>query len=329
LFQSTPQGRYINVNDALVNILGFASAHEMLTSITDISKQIYVRSEDRDKILKLVDENGYARNFETELYCKDGSKIWVFISVRAIKDSEGRVKHYEGAVVNIAERKKGEESQRLAQMGKLVADMAHEVNNPLMIISGNAQLSLMEEIDNEAVKNNLAVIIKESQRAKEIIQRLLKFSRPSKGEFKKSDINKVVESVVNIVAHQNSLVNIQTRTTYNKNLPMVNIDENQIQEVLMNLLNNARDAMPAGGMIEITTGTDNDMVKIDVKDSGSGMTDEVMKQIFDLFFTTKEKGTGLGLSVCQSIMRVHRGQLLVASEAGKGTVFTMLLPVEM
>jgi two-component system sporulation sensor kinase C len=107
---------------------------------------------------------------------------------------------------------------------------------------------------------------------------------------------------------------------------VVKIDEQQMHEVLMNLFNNAKDAMPGGGAIEIRTSCDQNKVKIAVKDSGCGMTEEVRSKIFEPFFTTKEKGTGLGLSICYSIIRTHNGELKAESQVGKGTIFSIILP---
>ncbi|MFA6384503.1 MAG: PAS domain-containing protein, partial [Candidatus Omnitrophota bacterium] len=220
-----------------------------------------------------------------------------------IYDSAGKVA---GAVMiakDITSRKELQKKERLAQLGKLVADMAHEVNNPLMIISGRAQLSLMEDINNPEVKSNLTIIMDECQRGKDIIQRLLKFSRRGKNEITPIDINKSIESIVNILEHQFSLSSIEIKKNYGADLPPIMGDERQLQEVFMNLFSNAREAMPQGGTIEITTSLQPDAIQIVVKDTGSGMSHEVQSRVCEPFFTTKEKGTGLGLSVCYGIIK--------------------------
>jgi len=219
------------------------------------------------------------------------------------------------------------QSSKLAALGRLVSDMAHEVNNPLMVVSGRAQLCLMEDIQNEELKNNLKIIFEECQRARDIIQRLLKFSRPSKGELKRIDVDNCVETVVNLIEHQYSLSGITIKRNYLKDPPFILADEKQMQEVFMNLLNNSRDAMAGGGVIEITTSLDNTFLRIDFKDTGLGMPEEVMKMIFEPFFTTKESGTGLGLSVCYGIIKAHNGELKFESQPNKGTTATILLPL--
>jgi len=258
---------------------------------------------------------------------KNGELYYALKTITPIKDEAGNITHFVSVDKDITERKEMEKRERLAQLGELVADMAHEVNNPLMIISGNAQISLMEEIQNENVKENLKIIFDECRRAKDIIQRLLKFSRPSRGELREIDINKSIEAVVGIVEHQFELSSIEIIRDYTKDLPIISVDEQQMAEVFMNLLNNSKDAMPKGGVITISTSLAGNFLKIDFKDTGWGMENEVMGRIFEPFFTTKEKGTGLGLSVCYGIIRAHNGELKFKSELHKGTVATILLPL--
>ena len=229
---------------------------------------------------------------------------------------------------DITDVRKIQESMRLTQLGQLVSTMAHEVNNPIMIISGNAQLALMEETLPADVRKYIKTIFEECGRTRDIIQRLLKFSRPSKGVLAVTDIGKIIETVTQIVQHQFSLSGVQVRVVPpSLSLPMVKVDVQQMHEVFMNLLNNARDAMPNGGTIDIRTGIDNGRLRIDIKDTGSGIQDEILKKIFDPFFTTKEKGTGLGLAICNNIVKGQNGELSVSSIVGEGTTFTILLPL--
>lgn len=267
-------------------------------------------------------ESKYAEYFETKL----GIPLDVLIS--PIFDEKGEIT---GAVHILRDntlRKKLEKNQRLSELGKLVADMAHEVNNPLMVVSGRAQLSLLDETINGEVKENLTIIFGECNKAKEIIQRLLKFSRPSKGMRKETDINQSIGSLVELIEHQFQLTNVEVKKSFAENLPLLTIDEKQIQEVIINLLNNAREAMPEGGTIDITTLQESDFVKIDIRDSGQGMDDETLSKMFEPFYTTKEKGTGLGLPVCYGIIKAHGGELKFASQSEKGTTATILLPIK-
>jgi signal transduction histidine kinase len=219
------------------------------------------------------------------------------------------------------------QSEKLASLGKLVADMAHEVNNPLMIISGKAQLSLMEELKNKKIKENLKVIVEQCERTKDIIQRLLTFSKPSKGALTEIDINKSLEDAIKLIEHQYSLANVKIIKNYMSSPPAIKIDEKQMQEVFMNLLKNSSDAMPKGGTITVSTCKETNNIRIDFKDTGEGISEENIKKLFEPFFTTKEKGTGLGLSVCYGIIKAHNGELKYESKPGKGTTATILLPI--
>lgn len=228
---------------------------------------------------------------------------------------------------DITHRKELENTQRLAQLGRFVAAMAHEVNNPLMIISGRAQLASMEDIQNEEVMKNLDIVMKECQRAKDIINRLLRFAKTSKKNTGKIEVNKTLNETINILEHQFSLEGVIINCNYTDNLPQVVFNEKQLQEVLMNLLTNSRDAIvPGKGVIDVKTFIEDDNVKIEVHDSGRGIDKETLEKIYEPFFTTKEKGTGLGLSVCHGTIIDHGGQLKITSVSGVGTKVIIILP---
>jgi len=219
------------------------------------------------------------------------------------------------------------ESEKLALVGKLVSDMAHEVNNPLMVVAGRAQLALMEDIKSEPVKEDLRIINDQCMRAKDIIQRLLTFSKPSKGEVKEVDVNRTINLVIQLIKHQYQLADIKVIERFSKKMPAVEADAKQLQEVLMNLLKNSAEAMPEGGTITVRTSAPSaDKVEIDIEDTGEGIPEENLAKIFDPFFTTKKTGTGLGLPVCHGIIREHGGKMEYTSVPGKGTKVTITLP---
>ncbi|MFA5373233.1 MAG: ATP-binding protein [Candidatus Omnitrophota bacterium] len=254
-----------------------------------------------------------------------GAYLWGISAM--LFDAQGNKAGAIESIRDITERKEIEKSQRLSQVGKLAASMAHEVNNPLMIISGRAQLSLMENIANDAVKSNLMLIFQECLRAKDITQRLLKFSQPSRGVMKPIDLNKSLEEIVVIIEHQFGLDNIAIKRDYAATLPLVRGDEKQLQEVFINLLNNAHEAMEENGTIELRTRVENDFVKMEFRDTGAGMPVEVVSKLFEPFFSTKEMGTGLGISVSYSIIKAHGGQMIFDSAQGKGTTVILLIPI--
>ncbi len=245
-------------------------------------------------------------------------------------EDEKSVIGYMRQVQDITESKKIAEAQRLAQLGRLLADMAHEVNNPLMIISGRSELTLLEGVKDGKIKDTLKIIMDQCFLAKDIIQSLLKYSRIGKIEKGDVDIEKTLELITDILQHHLQLSNIVLEKDFKLDLSgMVVVgNEKQLQEIFMNVVRNAADAMPSGGKITVSTSKEKKFLKIDVIDTGEGMPKEVMDRILEPFFTTKPKGTGLGLAVCHTIVQEHGGQLRYASEPGKGTTASILLPIE-
>lgn len=218
------------------------------------------------------------------------------------------------------------QSEKLVSLGRLVSEMAHEVNNPLMIISSRAQLLQMGDLKPEDMEDSVAIIERQCYRARDIIQRLLKFSKPSASGTEEVDVNTVIEEAVKLLEHQYSLENVTIERNYAKSLPSVQINKNEMEEVFLNLIKNAAEAMPDGGKITVSTLGFKGKVRIVFKDTGEGMSQRVINNIFDPFFTTKKEGTGLGLSVCYGIIKGHGGSLDYESSKGEGTSAIIMLP---
>ncbi|MBU1045094.1 MAG: PAS domain S-box protein [Candidatus Omnitrophica bacterium] len=271
-------------------------------------------------------EGDRVKGYEIPVLNKYNKETMVSWDSAELCDADGVITGIVVMGYDVSQRKEIEKVQRLAQLGTLVSHMAHEVNNPLMVISGRAQLSLMEDIENEEVKANLDIVMKECQRAKEIIQRLLRFSRPSRGELRPTDVNASLKELVDLIEHQFGLNNVHITKDYAPDLPLLLVDEKQIHEVFMNLLTNAQDAIGTEGTLSIKTEKEGKFIKITFTDSGEGISNEVMDKIFEPFFTTKQKGTGLGLSICYSIIKAHNGDLRFTSVLGQGTTAVVLVP---
>ncbi|MCX5679533.1 MAG: ATP-binding protein [Candidatus Omnitrophica bacterium] len=219
------------------------------------------------------------------------------------------------------------QSEKMASLGRLVYEIAHEVNNPLMVVSGNAQIILMSRALNAEVKSALEIIMDQCQIATDIMHKVLKFAQPDKGEKINADIISTVEEVVGVIEKQFKLANIEIKRNY-PNLPrLVSMNKQQMHEVFINLLNNAKEAMPNGGTITITVSSKGNFLIINLKDTGCGMSEEVMAKMFEPFFTTKESGTGLGLPICYGILKSHNGEIKFESQLNKGTTATILLPL--
>jgi two-component system NtrC family sensor kinase len=222
------------------------------------------------------------------------------------------------------------QSDKVASLGKLAAGVAHEINSPLTGILTYSSLLLKAKKEGDPDREDLEVIVNETNRCKKIVKGLLDFARQTAPQKTLSDINEVINKSIDLVSHQASMQNVKIQKETEPNLPKTMIDVGQIQQVFINILLNAIEAMPQGGTLTVSSGMEDRMAAIRFADTGVGIPKEVLPKILDPFFTTKEqgKGTGLGLSVSYGIIERHRGKLEVKSQVGKGTTFTVKLPIK-
>jgi len=226
-------------------------------------------------------------------------------------------------------------SEKLAALGRLSAGIAHEIGNPLTSISSFAQL-LREMTTDEFTQSSLDIINKHIQRITDIVRRMSTFSRADSLNIQYVQLNDVLQSTLDLMRLDKRMKNtIEIHVSFDPNLPKTMIDEGQMSQVFINIILNALDAMPEGGKLSITTRQDHgesgkDSILIEFADTGIGISKQELEKIFDPFYTTKEvgKGTGLGLSLSYNIIKRFNGDIRVESEDGKGTTFTIILPVE-
>jgi two-component system NtrC family sensor kinase len=220
------------------------------------------------------------------------------------------------------------QSEKLATIGELAAGVAHEINNPIGVILGFAQVQLKRIDDQDPMFRPLSIIEREGVRCKDIVQDLLDFARQSKPAPRRLNVNGVIEAAAHLMAHQANSDMVTVITSYAPDLPDVVADENQLQQVFSNIILNAYQAMPEGGELRITSRVQDGEVQAIFSDSGMGIPPENIRHIFDPFFTTKEvgQGTGLGLSVSYGIVKQHSGTIEVQSENGAGATFIVKLP---
>ena len=217
------------------------------------------------------------------------------------------------------------QAAKLAAIGELASNVAHEINNPLTSILGYAEL-IKEETDTSSIMRDLEIIEKESLRARDIVHQLLEFSRKKPLEVKPLDVNALLMSVIDLVSVQMKDSRVKVASDFG-DLPMINGDENQLKQVFLNIINNAVFSMERQGVLGIRTHCSGEFVEVHITDTGKGIPKEVMGRIFEPFFTTKnEKGTGLGLSISYKIVQSHNGRIEVESEVGKGSRFIIKLP---
>lgn len=278
---------------------------------------------------------------------KDGELFWVYLTISPIKNAEGRITSFMVIMEDTSERRKLEaqlrQAQKLEGIGQLAGGVAHDFNNILTAIIGYAYLTYLNMQKDDPLKNHIKQILDYSEKAATITKSLLAFSRKQAAHLSHFDLNDLISNFQKFLRRllpEN--IEIQMKSA-DRNLSVL-VDQVQIEQVIMNLATNARDAMPHGGRVTITTrqvelddefirvngyGKVGSYAEITMADTGTGMDQHTREKIFDPFFTTKEqgKGTGLGMAIVYGIIKQHNGFITVYSELGKGALFRILLPI--
>jgi two-component system cell cycle sensor histidine kinase/response regulator CckA len=345
IYQSAPSGIFLSANPALAQMLGYASPEELIESIRDIKQQLYVDPARFDEFQRLMEEEGIAHHFECEVYRKDGSKTWISANVRAFREG-GSIVRCEGTTEDIGERKLLEgqlhQSQKMEAVGLLAGGVAHDFNNALSVIAGYSDLLQMRLPVGDPLCRYTEEIAKGAHRAAALTRQLLAFSRKQVIQPVILDLNALIVETEKMLRR---LIgeNIDIVITGDSSPARIKADPTQMEQILMNLAVNARDAMPQGGRLLIKTTTDDldktysrhhanfkpgRYVTLSFSDTGSGMDKATQARIFEPFFTTKEpgKGTGLGLSTVYGIVKQNDGHIGVYSEPGRGSTFKIHLP---
>ncbi|MBD3232508.1 MAG: PAS domain S-box protein, partial [candidate division Zixibacteria bacterium] len=297
------------------------------------------RSAVRNKIKELI--KGKAVTYEHRILRKDGGVRWIHDRAIPTKDENGRVIRIDGVVSDITDRKEAEvraeelrdrltHIEQLASLGRMAAGVAHEINNPLSVISGMLQELTRKTNRSDPLQTKFTRMRKVADRIGKIVDGLLHFSRQSRAHFSPTDIHGIIEESLSMVKEKRSLKKIKLIKRFSKKLPKVSVERDQISQVIINLVNNAIDAMPDGGELTIETSynKEEEYITINVKDTGAGISSEAKRKLFTPFYTTKPVGygTGLGLAISYGIIRSHRGTIDVESETGEGSTFTIKLP---
>ena len=281
-------------------------------------------------------EQTWSVSAELELNHKDGHNFWIEAKATLVYDPDLQMPCVVGVARDITQRKEMEQqlrrTERLAAVGQLAAGVAHELNNPLAAVQAYSQfLSSRQDLD-ESMREDVDTIYKEAQRASKITANLLQFCRKHEPEKKLISINEVIEDSIELNAYRLKVNNIEMSTNLDPELPQTMADFFQLQQVFVNLITNAEQAMTKAhgqGTLTITSSLAKGAIRVTFADSGPGIPDDALNKVFDPFFTTKDvgEGTGLGLSICFGIVEHHGGTIRVKSEDGKGSTFTIELPV--
>ena len=409
MYQASFEGKFLRANPAVARILGYDSAEEIIATITDIKRQLYVHPEEREAFFDAIRVRGDVSGHEIQFFSKSGAKVWISVAARIIYDAEQRPLFMEGFFTDINARKQAEaalqeahalleskveertqalvaanlelkniqsqviQQEKMASIGQLAAGVAHEINNPMGFILSNLesmqkysdrlsqyiaaqedairQLAQAAGIDSQkfdtaslldqlqTTKSTLKIdhILQDTvallaetregaERVKNIVKDLKGFARFER-EIILADINRGIESTINIIWNE-----IKYKAKLTKDLgeiPLIKCNIGQLNQVFMNLILNAAQAIEAGGEIHVKTWADLEHVFVSIADNGCGIPAASLSRIFEPFFTTKEigKGTGLGLSVSYDIVHKHGGDIAVTSEPGQGTTFILKIPI--
>ena len=352
------QGRILLANRRAHVLFGYAPPSELVGQLVEVLLPEALRAghtAHRDAYVRAPRTRPMGSGLDLRARRKDGTEFPVEISLSPMATPEGVA--VIAAVRDVSERKrieadlralnedlarKREEAERaalalaarraekLAALGTLAAGLAHELNNPIGIMSSRIEVMLMEgETLPAHVREDLTVLHRQTQRVARITQGLLTFARTSAGAREPIDLNHIVRETLLLAEHQITKGGVTVTTVLADDLPVILGDADTLQQVMLNLITNARDAVESGGEIQIITRRrDADgLVEVVVADTGSGIAAEHLARIFDPFFTTKPAGTGLGLSLTHGIVREHGGTIDVESTPGRGTRFVLTFPV--
>ncbi len=331
------------------NILVNDTAHDKLYKSLrgwNAGSEICVALKDGDRVLGIVDvessrQNAFSDNDLIAMESLAGVLAAVVSNADQYEHQLETVHQLRVAQVELKARMTAQQeaerrllqAAKLAAVGEMAAGIAHELNNPLTTVTGFTELILDETSSDAPHRADIELILKEARRARDVVRRLLDFARQGERTRSKTDINEIIEDVLMLTRHLIHTSGVQLSLELVKDPPWVSVDTNQMKQVFLNLIHNALQAMPAGGSLEIQTSArtrdDRSWIAVAVKDSGVGIEVKNKDRIFEPFFTTKGSrgGTGLGLSVTYGIVTDHGGTIEVESSPGKGSVFTVWLPL--
>jgi|GEM_PF-668779 len=364
IFLLGPQGHFLSANPAMARIFGFDSPVHLIAEWAYRPEKVYVERERGEEFLRRIQTEGTVSNFECEVKRRDGSALWISQNARAVRNAAGTLLHIEGTMEDITERKQAADSlsklntelgkaladlkatqnqivqqERLRALGQMASGIAHDFNNSLMPVMGFAELLLVRPDildDRKKAAEYLGMIRTAAKDAASIVARLREFYRSQENTdvFAPVDLSQLVRQAASLTQPkwkdqaQASGIAIQIVEELEQ-VPPISGDESALREVLTNLIFNAVDAMPGGGVITLRTRGESERVIVEVADTGAGMNEEVRKRCLEPFFTTKgERGTGLGLAMVFGIVQRHGGTIDIQSQPGKGTIISARFPVQ-
>jgi two-component system cell cycle sensor histidine kinase/response regulator CckA len=344
MFQASPDGAFLRVNNSLAQILGYSSAEDFLTSNTEIASRFFFDGEDRARFLRTLKERNVVSNLETQLCRKDGAKVWVSMNARTVRNRKRRVVYFEGTVEDVSRRKRLEvqlvQSQKTEVIGRLAGGMAHDFGNLLTKILGNLEVLLQDVHPGDPGHEEILAVQETADQATKVCRQLIALSRSQLVRAVEVDINDVVLRMEELLKRLLG-EDIEYELILEPHLRTVKADPALVEQILLNLSVNAREAMPKGGKLTIATSTQHfdieycrihrevmpgEYTMLAVSDSGGGIPHAVLDHIFEPFHMVRPDGRGLGLSIVHSIVKHFGGHISAESEAGRGTTFRISFP---
>ncbi len=344
IYQSTPDGRFISANPAMARLYGYDTPEALMISITDIGRQGYADPEDRKRFTALLESEGHVLGFETRIFRKDGTPVWISQTARTVKDDDGKVKYYEGFAVDITERKR----VSILRQGKLMAEaenrskseflanMSHEIRTPMNAILGLTDLSLRTDL-NHRQRDYLEKIRTSAHMLLGLINDILDFSKIEAGKLELEEtpfqLGNLLESIADLFSEKAAKKAISLFVSADEKIPCNLVgDPLRLRQILANLISNAVKFTETGEifvMAEKLRGLNHQVeVRFSVKDSGIGIPEEKIGTLFDAFAqadgstTRKYGGTGLGLAICKRLVEMMGGEIQVKSHPGRGSRFS-------
>lgn len=345
VFEISVEGKCMTANPAMARILGYDSAEEVCSKITNSANQVWVDPDERALYTKLLEEQNVVLGFKTQFWRKDRTKIWVSIKSRRVPGPHGKTLFYSGFVEDITDRQRAEKealkarrelwgTDRLLRMGELTASLAHELNQPLTSILSNAQAAIRfiksDRVDMKELVEILEDIAKDDKRAGDIIRSLRSMVKPEEGEREVIYINDLLDETIALFNSEAIIRNIRIETKFADLLPTVEANKIQLEQVVINLLMNAAESMVDANenrkIVVETNAVDGDKVRVTIRDYGTGIDEQELSGIFEPFFTTKRSGLGMGLSLGRSIIEGHAGRIWAENNSDGGATFYFELP---
>lgn len=336
IYIGTTDGRLLDINPAGVRLFGYESKAEMLS--LDIGTDLYWNPEDRKRAHAVFMAQGFLEDLEIELKTRQGKRLRVRETSSAIRDAGGDISGFRGILRDVTEQRQLEEqlrqSQKMEAVGRLAEGVAHDFNNLLTAINGYSELILVQMAEDDPLHSSVSEIRKAGKRAAELTRRLLTLSRHQPVSPRKIDLNRVVADMEKLLRRVLG-EDVELETLLDPELRPIYVDQGQIEQIILNLAINARDAMPDGGRLTLETaanaglpGLTGEFVQLNVRDTGEGMVEAVRERVFEPFFTTKSRGhnTGLGLSIVYGVIQQVGGHVEVESSVGDGSLFRVFFP---